>query len=43
MCYNNRFLILHGSADEVTDPEVYRALYEAAASKDKTIKITVTA
>jgi alpha-beta hydrolase superfamily lysophospholipase len=33
------FLVLHGSADEVTDPEVSRALYEAAASKDKTIKI----
>ncbi|RLM86646.1 hypothetical protein C2845_PM04G26730 [Panicum miliaceum] len=33
------FLVVHGSADEVTDPEVSRALYEAAASKDKTIKI----
>ena len=33
------FLVLHGSADEVTDPAVSRALYEAAASKDKTIKM----
>ncbi|GJN32754.1 hypothetical protein PR202_gb21277 [Eleusine coracana subsp. coracana] len=33
------FLVVHGSADEVTDPDVSRALYEAAVSKDKTIKI----
>jgi len=33
------FLVVHGSADEVTDPEVSRALYKTAASKDKTIKI----
>jgi hypothetical protein len=30
---------VHGSADEVTDPEVSRALYAAAASKDKTINL----
>ncbi|CAD6217582.1 unnamed protein product [Miscanthus lutarioriparius] len=33
------FLVVHGSADEVTDPEVSRALYAAASSKDKSIKI----
>ncbi|XVF87541.1 hypothetical protein PTKIN_Ptkin18bG0128500 [Pterospermum kingtungense] len=33
------FLVVHGSADVVTDPEVSRALYEEASSQDKTIKI----
>uniref|UniRef100_A0A0D9WFN1 Serine aminopeptidase S33 domain-containing protein n=1 Tax=Leersia perrieri TaxID=77586 RepID=A0A0D9WFN1_9ORYZ len=33
------FFILHGEADTVTDPEVSRALYERAASGDKTIKL----
>ncbi|KAL6856129.1 hypothetical protein ACP4OV_018931 [Aristida adscensionis] len=33
------FLVVHGSADEVTDPDVSRTLYEAAASEDKAIKI----
>nr|CAD1819353.1 unnamed protein product [Ananas comosus var. bracteatus] len=33
------FLVVHGSADEVTDPDVSRALYEAARSDDKTIRI----
>lgn len=33
------FFILHGEADTVTDPEVSRALYERAASTDKTIKL----
>ncbi|OMO76504.1 Alpha/beta hydrolase-1 [Corchorus capsularis] len=33
------FLIVHGSADVVTDPEVSRALYREAASEDKTLKI----
>ncbi|URE40603.1 Putative lysophospholipase [Musa troglodytarum] len=33
------FIVLHGSADVVTDPSVSRALYDAAKSKDKTIKI----
>ncbi|PNT70442.1 hypothetical protein BRADI_2g11950v3 [Brachypodium distachyon] len=33
------FLVLHGEADTVTDPEVSRALYERAASTDKTIKL----
>ncbi|KAB8099108.1 hypothetical protein EE612_028983 [Oryza sativa] len=33
------FFILHGEADTVTDPEVSRALYERAASADKTIKL----
>ncbi|KAF0905971.1 hypothetical protein E2562_008993 [Oryza meyeriana var. granulata] len=33
------FLVVHGSADEVTDPAISRALYDAAASKDKTIKM----
>ncbi|KAK9152637.1 hypothetical protein Sjap_000117 [Stephania japonica] len=33
------FIVLHGSADVVTDPDVSRSLYEKAKSKDKTIKI----
>ncbi|XP_042475233.1 caffeoylshikimate esterase-like isoform X1 [Macadamia integrifolia] len=33
------FFLLHGEADTVTDPEVSRALYEHAASKDKTMKL----
>uniref|UniRef100_A0A2P2QMF2 Uncharacterized protein MANES_17G041700 n=1 Tax=Rhizophora mucronata TaxID=61149 RepID=A0A2P2QMF2_RHIMU len=33
------FIVLHGSADVVTDPNVSRALYEEAKSEDKTIKI----
>ncbi|KAK4368362.1 hypothetical protein RND71_012154 [Anisodus tanguticus] len=36
---NLSFLVLHGSADVVTDPEVSRELYELAKSKDKTLKI----
>jgi acylglycerol lipase len=30
---------MHGETDTVTDPEVSRALYERASSKDKTIKL----
>ena len=33
------FFVLHGEADRVTDPDVSRALYERASSKDKTIKL----
>ncbi|KAL6978388.1 acylglycerol lipase, partial [Sarracenia purpurea var. burkii] len=33
------FFVLHGEADTVTDPEVSKALYERAGSKDKTIKL----
>ncbi|KAG2619782.1 caffeoylshikimate esterase-like [Panicum virgatum] len=33
------FFILHGEADTVTNPDVSRALYERAASTDKTIKL----
>ncbi|XP_074272172.1 caffeoylshikimate esterase [Silene latifolia] len=33
------FVVLHGSADGVTDPNVSRELYEEARSEDKTIKI----
>ncbi|PSR98567.1 Caffeoylshikimate esterase [Actinidia chinensis var. chinensis] len=33
------FIVLHGSADVVTDPDVSRELYEKANSEDKTIKI----
>ncbi|TYI13909.1 hypothetical protein ES332_A08G091000v1 [Gossypium tomentosum] len=33
------FFVLHGEADIVTDPEVSKALYEKASSKDKTIKL----
>ncbi|TXG47335.1 hypothetical protein EZV62_026629 [Acer yangbiense] len=36
---NIPFILLHGSADVVTDPNVSRALYEQAKSEDKTIKI----
>ncbi|KAL5194751.1 Caffeoylshikimate esterase [Glycine soja] len=32
-------LILHGAADQVTDPLVSQFLYEKASSKDKTLKI----
>ena len=31
--------MLHGEADIVTDPEVSKALYEKASSRDKTIKL----
>ncbi|XP_022715932.1 caffeoylshikimate esterase-like [Durio zibethinus] len=33
------FLVVHGSADVVTDPEVSRTLYKEASSQDKTIRI----
>ncbi|KAL4588266.1 hypothetical protein LXL04_001152 [Taraxacum kok-saghyz] len=33
------FLVLHGEADTVTDPEVSKALYNEASSRDKTIKL----
>ncbi|XAR57330.1 2-acylglycerol O-acyltransferase [Bertholletia excelsa] len=33
------FLVLHGEADTVTDPEVSKALYVLASSEDKTIKL----
>lgn len=33
------FIVLHGSADVVTDPNVSRALHEEAKSEDKSIKI----
>ncbi|KAK4407967.1 Caffeoylshikimate esterase [Sesamum angolense] len=33
------FFVLHGEADTVTDPDVSRALYDRASSKDKTIKL----
>lgn len=33
------FIVMHGSADVVTDPEVSRELYELAKSEDKSIKI----
>ncbi|EXC02514.1 hypothetical protein L484_004295 [Morus notabilis] len=33
------FLVLHGSADTVTDPEASQKLYEEALSTDKTIKL----
>ena len=32
-------LVLHGSADSVTDPEASQKLYEEASSTDKTIKL----
>ncbi|KAL8129748.1 hypothetical protein V2J09_018903 [Rumex salicifolius] len=33
------FIVVHGSDDVVTDPNVSRALYEEATSRDKTVKI----
>ncbi|KAF7822123.1 Monoglyceride lipase [Senna tora] len=33
------FLVLHGAADTVTDPEASQKLYEEASSTDKTIKL----
>ncbi|KAJ9187792.1 hypothetical protein P3X46_003209 [Hevea brasiliensis] len=33
------FFVLHGDADAVTDPEISKALYEQASSKDKTMKL----
>lgn len=33
------FLLMHGAADLVTDPEVSKALYERSSSKDKTFKL----
>ncbi|KAI3456290.1 hypothetical protein Pfo_012953 [Paulownia fortunei] len=33
------FIVMHGSADVVTDPEVSRELYELSKSEDKSIKI----
>ena len=33
------FLVLHGTADTVTDPEASRKLYDEAFSTDKTIKL----
>ncbi|KAJ4824140.1 hypothetical protein Tsubulata_043913 [Turnera subulata] len=33
------FLVLHGDADTVTDPEISKGLYEQASSKDKIMKL----
>lgn len=33
------FIVLHGSADVVTDPDVSKGLYEKAKSDDKSMKI----
>ncbi|PNT50771.2 hypothetical protein POPTR_002G204200v4 [Populus trichocarpa] len=33
------FVVLHGDADTVTDPEVSKALYDRASSEDKTMKM----
>nr|VDC80599.1 unnamed protein product [Brassica rapa] len=33
------FFVLHGEADIVTDPEISKALYEKASSRDKTLKL----
>ncbi|KAB1202985.1 Caffeoylshikimate esterase [Morella rubra] len=33
------FLVVHGGADTVTEPEVSSALYEKSSSKDKTMKL----
>lgn len=36
---NLPFLVLHGDADVVTEPEVSKSLYENAKTEDKTIRI----
>lgn len=36
---NVPFLVLHGSADCVTDPEASQKLYDEASSTDKTLKL----
>ncbi|XP_010512681.1 PREDICTED: caffeoylshikimate esterase-like isoform X1 [Camelina sativa] len=33
------FFVLHGEADIVTDPEISKALFEKASTRDKTIKL----
>lgn len=33
------FFVLHGEADTVTDPEISKALFEKASTRDKTIKL----
>ncbi|KAJ6955984.1 hypothetical protein NC652_007170 [Populus alba x Populus x berolinensis] len=33
------FVVLHGDADTVTDPEISKALYDRASSEDKTMKM----
>ncbi|KAK9106594.1 hypothetical protein Syun_022605 [Stephania yunnanensis] len=33
------FMVLHGTADTVTDPEASKKLYEEASSSDKSIKL----
>ncbi|EOA29173.1 hypothetical protein CARUB_v10025443mg [Capsella rubella] len=33
------FFVLHGEADTVTDPEISKALYEKASTRDKTLKL----
>ena len=33
------FLVLHGAADHITDPEASKKLYEEASSTDKTLKL----
>lgn len=37
--HNLPFLILHGSSDVVTDPEVSREFYKLAKSTEKTLNI----
>ncbi|GMI50760.1 hypothetical protein TeGR_g6977 [Tetraparma gracilis] len=37
--FDRPFLVLHGSADKVTDPALSQMLFDSAKSKDKTIKI----
>ncbi|GMH55445.1 hypothetical protein TrRE_jg2046 [Triparma retinervis] len=37
--FDKPFIVLHGEADKVTDPDLSRQLYDSAASKDKTIKL----
>lgn len=32
-------LVLHGAADQVTDPSISKILFEKAKSKDKTIQV----
>ena len=39
MQVSSPLLILHGDADQVTDPSVSKTLYESSISIDKTLKL----
>lgn len=37
--FSKPFIVLHGDADKVTDPDLSKQLHDSAESKDKTIKL----